>query len=334
MTQKDKIRLILRQLNGVAEEQEKKTFSNWLLQDSDNLDLYIEIKNLWDTPRSRNFAFDESKAQVKISQVIRKEKKTLRLQRYSKTIAAASILLVVLSTFAYQYLKEPEVVVSKQASIQIITKHSEPGEQLRVTLPDASVVRLNAGSSISFPEKFNENKRKITLCGEAFFEVTKDPNRPFEVKTNEITTTVLGTSFNIKAFKHEHVTITVATGKVKVESVNADHVGKLLLLPNQQAIYNEKESHFRMEEVDARRYFAWTSGTIQFNNDPLEEVAKVLERWYNVKIQINNNTQSPIRINGSYTDKKLYTILDGLGYIYNLNYNYINDSTIVINSTP
>lgn len=334
MTREDKIRLILRQLNGVADEQEKETFSDWLLKDPDNLDSYIEFKNLWHAPLTRNFNFDELKAKEKINRAVKSSNRKLHLQTYSKAIAAASILLVVLSTFAYQYFTKPTPVAVQQEAVNLITKYSEPGEQLRVTLPDASVVRLNSGSSIFFPEKFEKNTRQITLSGEAFFEVTKDPNRPFEVKTNNITTTVLGTSFNIKAFKNKQVTVTVATGKVKVEKVNKDHVDKLLLSPNQQAIYNEQKSLFTMEEVDASHYFAWTSGTIRFNNDPLDEVVKVLERWYNVTIKLGEDTQSSIRINGSYTDKKLYTILDGLGYIYNLNYNYINDSTIIINSKP
>ncbi len=334
MTKKEKIRIILRQLNERANEHEKNKFSNWLLQDPDNLDLYIEIKNIWDAPLSKRLNFDDTRAKIKLNKAIKKERRKIQLHTYSRAIAAASILLIVVATFTYQHLKVPQQVDPQEKTIHFITKHSELGEQLRITLPDASVVQLNAGSSIRFPEKFDTDKRQITLSGEAFFEVTKDPNRPFEVKTNNVTTTVLGTSFNIKAFEHEQATVTVATGKVEVETKNGASTDKLLLLPNQQAVYNKKENHFKMEEVDSQHYFAWTSGTIRFNNDPLEEVVKILERWYNVKIQLDRHIKKSMRIQGSYTDKKLYTILDGLGYIYNLDCHYTNNNTIVIKPKP
>ena len=334
MTKKEKIRIILRQLNERANEHEKDKFSNWLLQNPDNLDLYLEIKKIWHAPLTKRLNFDDTRARIKLNKAIRKERRKIQLHTYSGAIAAASILLLVVATFTYQYLKAPQQVDPQEKTIHFITKHSELGEQLRVTLPDASVVLLNAGSSIRFPEKFDTDKRQITLFGEAFFEVTKDPNRPFKVKINDITITVLGTSFNIKAFEQKHATITVATGKVKVETENGDSSDKLVLLPNQQAVYNKKENRFKVEEVDSRHYFAWTSGTIRFNNDPLEEVVKILERWYNVKIQLDKQIKKSMRIQGSYTDKKLYTILDGLGYIYNLDCHYTNDKTIEIKLKP
>ena len=332
MPKKEKIRLILRQLNGETDQKEQSAFSHWLLESPENLDLYIEIKNLWESPMTREFNFNETKARKQIKEATSKNNKKIYLWQYAQQIAAAIIMMMMIGTLFYHQLRKTPTNTTETETIKLITKTSGAGEQLRITLPDGSVVRLNAESSIIFPEKFAKNERMVTLSGEAFFDVSKDAEHPFVIQSNHITTTVLGTSFNIKAFEREHVTVTVVTGKVKVEKVNDDHVDKLLLLPNQQAIYNEKESHFRIEEVDACHYFAWTSGTIRFNNDPLDEVVKVLERWYNVKIQISDDTRSSIRINGSYTDKKLYSILEGLGYIYNLNYNYINDNTIVINS--
>ncbi len=334
MTKKEKIRIILRQLNKTASKHERNKFSNWLLQDSDNLDLYIEIKNIWHTPLTKRLSFDDTHAKIKLNKAIKKERRKIQLATYSRTIAAACILLIIIATFTYQHLKEPQQITKQENQIQLITKHSELGEQLRITLPDASVVRLNAGSSIQFPAKFAPNKRQITLYGEAFFEVTKDGNRPFEVKTNNLTTTVLGTSFNVKAFEQKQAIITVVTGKVKVETENNDSTDKILLLPNQQTIYNKQENHFKMKEVDSQHYFAWTTGTIRFNNDPLEEVVETLERWYNVKILLDKHIKKSMRIQGSYTDKKLYTILDGLGYIYNLDCNYTDDNIIVIKPKP
>mgnify|MGYP000418678474 CR=1 FL=1 len=328
MTKDEKIRLILRQLNGASGEQEEKDFSNWLLQDPGNLDLYIEIKKIWNTSVSPDFSFKEADARQKLDKAIEKDKRKIRIQRYLRNVAAVSTLLIILSIFSFFYFRKPPDKNVSVQTVHYITKQSKPGEQLRLTLPDASVVNLNAGSSITFPEKFSEGRRQIKLYGEAFFNVTRNPECPFVITSNGITTTVLGTSFNIKAFDKNDFTITVATGKVKVEKQDA---GQLYLLPNQQATYHKRDRQFSTKEVDASNYFMWISGTLQFNNDPLDEAVRMLERWYNVEIQLQDKSYNNIRINGNYKDKKLYTILDGLCYMYHLKYQYINDSVIVMN---
>ena len=331
----------MRQLNQEADKEEKKAFSHWLLEKSEHLDLYIEIKNLWELPISRKLKFNETEAKKRINQAVYKHKKGVRLWQYAQRIAAVFIALLILGTLTYHQSRKIQDEPHKTASVNLISKTSAPGEQLRITLPDGSVVRLNAGSSIQFPKQFDKNFRQVTLSGEAFFEVIKDKERPFEVKSNRITTTVLGTSFNIKAFNKEYITVTVASGKVKVVKNDKNGTDELLLLPNQQATYNEPEKQFRMTEVIARNYSEWTNGTVRFNNDSLNEVAKTLERWYNVRILLKSTGNENIKVNGSYKDKKLYTILDGLSFMYGLDYRYENDTTIIIsnkgaqrNSTP
>ncbi|MGE4585953.1 MAG: FecR family protein [Mangrovibacterium sp.] len=330
MTKNEKIRLILRQLNGEANKKEKEAFSQWLLAKAENLDLYAWIKKLWEMPMNRQLNFDMAKAEARINKIIHKKEKKIRLWKHGQKIAAFLILLITIGTFVYHRSGEKPITGNETAISNRITKTSEPGEQLRVTLPDGSIVLLNAGSSIQFPEKFEGKSRQVILSGEAFFKVTKDAEHPFMVESNRITTTVLGTSFNIKAFKQGNVTVTVATGKVKVGSRSDDQAAELLLLPNEQATYDKHEKQFRKAEVFAQNYYAWTEGTIRFNNDSLEEVIKILERWYNIHIRLEGTGNEKIRVNGSYKDKKLYSILDGLSYIYGLNYRYENGQTIVI----
>lgn len=323
--------MILRQLNGEANKKEKEAFSQWLLAKAENLDLYAGIKKLWEMPMNRQLNFDTTKAETRINQIIHKKEKKIRFWEHGQKIAAFLILLITIGTFVYHRSGEKPITGKETAISNQITKTSGPGEQLRVTLPDGSIVLLNAGSSIQFPEKFEEKSRQVTLSGEAFFKVAKDAEHPFIVESNRITTTVLGTSFNIKAFKQGNVTVTVATGKVKVESRSDDQAAELLLLPNEQATYDKHEKQFRKAEVFAQNYFAWTEGTIRFNDDSLEEVVKVLERWYNVRIKLSGSTGRKIRVSGSYKDKKLYIILDGLSFMYNLHYRYEKDDTIIIN---
>lgn len=328
MTKDKKIRMIVKQLNGVANKQENTDFSNWLLQDAENLDLFIEIKNIWNTAIVENKIFDEQKAKQKLHKAISSNKKKVKIKQYSWAIAASITILITLSIFTQDYFQNTKNEDIAGQTVNYITKQSKHGEQLRVTLPDASVVNLNTGSSITFPETFNSETRQIELYGEAFFSVTKNPECPFVISCNGITTTVIGTSFNIKNYNKNNFTITVASGKVKIEKQDSEQI---YLLSNEQATYKSEDKHFNTKKVNASNYSTWMSGIIQFNDDSLDEAIKMMERWYNVEIQLKNKNHINTRITGKYKDKKLYTILDGLCYMYNLKYEYINDSTIVIN---
>jgi len=319
--------MILRQLNGEASPEEKRTFSLWLLKKPENLDFYIEIKNLWELPLNRQLKFPESRAEKRINQAVHKKERKLWLWQNLQKIAAVAILALMIGAVMFHYLRKTSSPMEETTAVRQITKASGPGEQLRVTLPDGSIVRLNAGSSLGFPEKFDLKSRNVHLTGEAFFEVTKDPEHPFMVRCGQFTTTVLGTAFNVKGFQQENVTVTVARGKVKVAG---DQVREVLLMPNEQATYDKRQKQLQKMEVDARNYYDWTEGTIRFNNDSLQEVVKILERWYNVRIDLNGFKKKNIRINGSYKDKKLDSILDGLSFMYGLRYDYEDNQTICI----
>ena len=332
MPKKEIIQLILRQLNQEeSSKEERECFSNWLIEHPENLDHYIELKKLWETPFNKDLRFEEDKALQRITEATQKKTRERKRLPGVWQIAAGLLLLVSVGTYWFWQGRPGEGIAVYEQNVATITKQSGPGEQMRVTLPDESVIWLNAESSIRFPEKFRGDRREVTLSGEAFFQVTRNPKRPFIVHTHKITTTVLGTSFNIKAFDHMHTTVTVATGKVRVQQQNNSEKHEIYLLPNEQAVWDDQSRNFSKNTVDALNYYAWKDGTICFNNESLPESIQMLERWYNVTIKLNvDQAKRPHFINGNYKDKKLYNILDGLCYIYDLEYEYLNDSTIVI----
>jgi len=330
MKKEEKIKMILRQLNEEAGEKERTLFSQWLLEHPGNLDLYVEIKNLWETKAS-TMLFSSSIAEKMISTVIGKPTVKLRLKSNWRAIAAIALLLITVSTVFFvqkTFFRGSET----SALARQITRTSEAGEQLCVILPDGSTARLNSQSSIQFPEKFSTDHRNVKLTGEAFFEVSKDPTRPFIIQTNQVTTTVLGTSFNVKAFDDNEIAITVATGRVKVETHTGNGVGQVFLNPNERAICCKKESTIKVEEVNSKDYYAWTEGIIRFNNDSLEEVIRTLVRWYNKPIKIQGLAPVRSRIKGSFKDKNLNMVLDGLCFMYKLNYRVNEDNSITITS--
>jgi len=331
MNKEKKIRLILRQLNGEATDDELLCFNEWLLERSENLDFFLEIKSVWNTSMTKEIDFNSRKALGRIHRMLKKESRVRKFLQHGQSIAASLIIITLLAAFAfYQVQDEVRKTLLESTIVHQITKVSNAGEQLRLSLPDGSVVRLNAGSSIQFPERFEKKERKVVVTGEAFFDVAKNPNRPFIVYSNHIRTTVLGTSFNIRSFKGKNTSVTVATGIVKVAHQNKDKSFEVKLLPNQQVVYNQSNESFDVNEVDSENYLSWTNGVLRFNDESLADVALELERWFNVSIEIENIKSVDLKVNGSFKGKKLYNILDGLSYMYNFEYKYKDDSNIVI----
>ena len=131
---------------------------------------------------------------------------------YYATAAVLLLLAVVGYIFYASYFIKPEL------EVVYLTKTTQRGEKATVTLSDGSTIRLNAESSVSFPRRFIGDTRAITLTGEAFFTVIRNPDKPFTVKTADLITNVLGTSFNVKAFAEDEVQVTVTSGLVQVLS--------------------------------------------------------------------------------------------------------------------
>lgn len=165
------------------------------------------------------------------------------------------------------------------------------GKDYELVLSDGTVVLLNADSKITFPTRFTGNKRTVKLVGEAYFKVSKNKHRPFIVETGNLYTKVLGTEFNLKAYPHSDVNVTLIKGSV---AVNAE--GKeVMLKPGENAEYSENKD-IEVTTVDTEGYIQWKDGYFYFDNVPLIDVVRDLGRWYNVNIEIRNNSLMSYRL--------------------------------------
>lgn len=176
--------------------------------------------------------------------------------------------------------------------VQYVTRETYPGQRLEFNLPDGSHIVLNAGSKLTYPDKFRNGKRDITLQGEAFFNVVRDEEKPFIVHTGHVRTQVLGTSFNIHAYPDEHtMRVSVLTGKVAVslykDSADTAPQQQQLLTVNEQVYFDRVTGAFEKEYVSAAPNMAWTEGRLILRNASFQEIALTLERWYNVKIDLH-----------------------------------------------
>jgi len=199
-------------------------------------------------------------------------------------IGYAATLLVMLGIGGY-FLNIPTIKTDHTlATVAVIIEKTNPrGVRSKIMLPDSSVVYLGAGSSISFPERFAAKERTLNLRGEAFFEITKNPKRPFVIHTGEIQTTVLGTSFKITAFKDNPISVEVTTGKVRVARKEHTKVAELAVLtPGEGVVWDKKNA--KEIHTDISTVKAWAKGEISFKNRSLSQIAAELENAYDVKI--------------------------------------------------
>ncbi len=215
---------------------------------------------------------------------------------YWKQFAAAVILFLSITIVLYR--KTPSGVVKIPDLATVITHPSIN------YLPDGSVVWLKGESRLVYPEKFTEDVREITLVGEAFFDIVKDPSRPFIIHTANFTTTVLGTSFNIKAYDNGGAQeVAVVTGKVLVSiKEDADQVSEIILEPNQKAIIQKDSTPSETEVVEFQNFDLEVQSKLVFDRTALGDILQVLNSTHGVNISLSNENMKNCILTVDLTD--------------------------------
>lgn len=218
--------------------------------------------------------------------------------------------------------------------IPYLTVKTQRGEQKTVTLPDGSRIWLNAESSVTYPEQFTAlETRNIQLTGEAFFDVARDEAKPFTIRSGDLVTTVLGTSFNIRDYPEDQtIAVTVATGKVKIESANDQHqeTASQLLVPGEQGVYNKQSASIAKTQVKLEKYLAWKGGTILLEGVSLKEATDILSRWYDAEFVFKNPALETCTIDGKFRNDKLVNILENLRFLMGIEYRIEEGNKVII----
>ena len=169
------------------------------------------------------------------------------------------------------------------------------GGEYRMVLEDGSVVWLNSASSLEIPEHFGTKERRVRLVGEGYFQVERDTARPFYVETERADVRVLGTEFNVSAYKEDkEVVATLVNGSVRVNACGGESV---VLKPGQQA--QTAGQAIKVQEVDASYVTSWVNGKFSFDNSSLEDIVHQVSRWYDVKISFEDESLKEIRFSGA-----------------------------------
>ncbi len=284
-----------------------------------------EITQLWGNIKNQTID-----AETNIS---KKEVNTVRLNPWKYIKVAAVILPFIIASVLFLFFRD-NISNQNLVSQEHIEKFNPKGQKLTVFLSDGSRVKLNGESRISYEKPFNGQRRVVNLEGEAFFEVTPDKNRPFIVKTGDIETKVLGTSFNVKAYPLENkIGVAVKTGKVSVENVNKKPVNKqsktIVLLPTEMATYDKDNNSVSVSNFDPKQVLSWSEGILYFNDATMDEFVSELERWYGIDIVVERKTLIKKGIVGEFKDQSLEEILIGTHEASEFAYKFENGKVII-----
>lgn len=235
--------------------------------------------------------------------------------------AAACLVFLMLGIGTYTVLTTGQ---DTNTAVAMLTVSNPKGKNTLQTLPDGSKVWLGAGSTLSYPKAFEGDTRELSLTGEAFFDVVKNPDKPFIIHTGNVQTKVLGTSFKITAFEGQAPNVAVSTGKVRVEQNRNGGVRELaLLLPGQQVTWKAKENKAVKQAIDKNEVLEWKTGKQAFHDVALGDISNALERWYGVKIIILKPELSNLRLyttlNNTMPMDKALDVLAAIGdFQYNI----------------
>lgn len=257
----------------------KEKIWGWLIDSNGQAEKEEAMMQLWE---EQNIESDESTIrsyrnfQKKISPYSRGKVFSYVLRKWGQV--AAALLIPLLSVWiAYLYVRPEE------KSVELVENFVPKGKQRKVTLSDGSVVYLNSGTLLIYPQTFSDGVRSVYLVGEANFDVKKDKEHPFVVKTAYQKVKVLGTKFNVHAYPEDGKTITtLESGSVVVQKVNDENL--IILAPNEQLEYDNSTGEFQKRNIDSSLFSGWTKGELNFVGMTLKDIFATVERIYNIHI--------------------------------------------------
>lgn len=299
--------LISRYLLNELSSQEAIVFEHWIKSNPENLEKLNEYKAIWE--RTNNYQKGFNPDVHKALAIVHKRTGMAQMQksrfrfRFATLLKIASAAALIIGIIVLAYYYNP-----LNTSDKIVVINSGINEIKEIVLPDSSHVWLNENSSLQVANAFIKKQRKVTLRGEAYFEIKRDETKPFIISTGHTFTEILGTSFNIKMDTLSgNVSVIVHSGKVAFySSINKSE--KLILDPTEEGIFHGSSSKIIRSSNLNINYLAWKTGILTFNDTPLNEVCFELSKHYKKSVK----TATPISnksLTGTFKNEKLEDIL-------------------------
>ena len=311
-------------LTGEIAKAEQEELFAWIDQSVENKTAFEEIQELWSISADleEDFETDVSVAWEKVAnRTIKREATVIRFPWHKQLLRIAAVILVVAGGYwlIENWTKTaPDIIYQTAAN-----------EKTRVTLPDGSIVWLNENTKVAFAESFDP--RIIKMEGEAFFDVEHlSEDQPFEIRSGNTKTTVLGTTFNVRAYpKEQLIEVTVETGKVafekiekgeegKTEDIGKETGAKVLLAAGDSGIFDKVDQAVIKKELKNENANSWKTGQLTFQNTEMKDVKEALERFFDIKINTSDEKILNCHITGIYQKPELDEILEVLKFSLNI----------------
>jgi ferric-dicitrate binding protein FerR (iron transport regulator) len=270
-----------------SEDDLKKLFL-WFNSAKGQSEIKKSLDKSWDTfEEDDNIEVDSGKMIQNIKNRIQYNQ-TSKLRLKMKQFLPYAAMLAIVFCFVFYlsaYFKNNTDQFVNTNNISVIT---EKGQRSKVILPDSSIVWLNSGTTLSYCENFSQNERKVTLDGQAFFDVAHKTDSPFTVQCNDLLISVLGTKFDVGAYpESSKISVMLESGKVELSHQRIKSF-TYTMSPGELAEFDVSDYKMNIRHPDMIKYCSWKDGVLLFKNDPMEMVIEKLERWYNIDVVVKD----------------------------------------------
>lgn len=279
--------IIIRYLENRCSEEDFVLINEWMKESDENAGELFRMEEIYQLGK---FPFEEENLVVRaerrlgrrLEQENQKKQEVFKLRSVLRYAAAIVGVMVLAAGLAYWFRNKAEELVVASAA------HGQVREML---LPDGTKVWLNQSSVLKYPRAFEGKERHVYLDGEAYFEVARNHEKPFMVKSPAMDVRVLGTSFNIKCRPdNSFAETTLIEGEVEVK--DKSDKGRITLLPGQKAVLNRVTGRMQVKQVDPKMEIVWHNDLIPFEKSSIFQIAAALERFYGVKIILSPDVDS------------------------------------------
>ena len=297
----------------------------WIAASAENQQYFIRQREIWFSAVSREAAsvYDKDKAFENFRNRVESQKEIQSTSRRGFSLSAlwryAAVVAIIIAVGCISYWQGEVNVKDTFADISV---EAPLGSKTKLYLPDGTLVWLNAGSRMTYSQGFGVDNRKVELEGEGYFEVKRNEKIPFFVKTKDLQLQVLGTKFNFRDYPEDHeVVVSLLEGKVGLNNLLREEK-EAVLSPDERAVLNKANGLLTVESVNAYNASQWPDGYLFFDEELLPDIAKELERSYNVKIHIANDSLKTFRFYGNFVrrEQNIQEVLEALASTEKMQY--------------
>lgn len=331
--------IIIRVIRGEATESENRAVLEWIKQSDENLKQFSDLKMMWAISSAPDEEASEKQLLEFKSTTINRRWANISNRRFWFGFAsAASVAMVILFAGLFSGKlgvdNSAKILNSNMEGLRAVNQmymYTDKGVKGKVVLPDGSTVWLNSDSKLVYPDNFTGDLREVEISGEAYFEVKKDSTKPMLVKTSKgFTIRVTGTTFSIKSYENDLVSKAILyNGSIElITNSGGDKEEVVLDLKPNDCATIAVDGTTKITRIEKTTDIAWLKGEIIFEDTPMVEVLKVIERWYGKKFEVKDSSFYNYKLNASFKSESLVQILDIINLCTSVKYRIVEDKVI------